>query len=131
MTKAFPKESDVKKKVKRLLDKHNFFWWMTPANGFGTSGVADFCAFKHGTFMVIETKLHPNKPSDLQKAFLRSIHMEKGFAFVVSDKTLPDFEAWLGAFDRAVMTASHGEKPASEDGAMMLNAIAVMTAPYV
>lgn len=131
MTQAFPKEADVKQKVKKLLDRHSWFWWMTPANGFGKSGVADFCAFKHGTFMAVETKLHPNKPSEMQKAYLRSIRVEKGFAFVVSDKTIDDFEAWLGAFDRAVKTASHGEKPAPEDGAIMLNTIASMSQLYV
>lgn len=131
MTKAFPKEADVKQKIKKLLDRHHWFWWMTPANGFGTSGVSDFCAYKHGTFMAIEAKLHPNKPSEMQKAFLRSIRVEKGFAFVVSDNTMDNFEAFLGAFERSVMAASYNEKPAPEDGAMMLNAIAVMTQLYV
>lgn len=131
MTKAFPKEADVKQKVKRLLDRHSWFWWMTPANGFGKSGISDFCAFKHGTFMAVETKLHPNKPSEMQKAYLRSIRAEKGFAFVISDKTIDDLEVFLSSFDRSVKTASHGEKSSAEDGAATLNAIAVMTQPYV
>lgn len=131
MTKAFPKESDVKQKVKRLLDRHSWFWWMTPANGFGKSGISDFCAFKHGTFMAIETKLAPNKPTEQQKAFLRSVRMEKGFAFVVSDITLDSLDGWLAAFDRAVIAASHKQKPTDEDGAIMLDAIAEMSKPYV
>ena len=73
MTKAFPKEADVKTKAKRLLDRHSWMWWMTPASAFGKSGVSDFCALKKGTFMAVETKLHPNKPTEQQKAFLRNV----------------------------------------------------------
>jgi hypothetical protein len=95
MTKAFPKEADVKAKVKLLLDKHGWMWWMTPGSVFGKSGVSDFCAFKHGTFMAIETKLHPNKPTEQQKAFLRSVRAEGGVAFVVSDRTMDIFKGWF------------------------------------
>lgn len=122
MTKAFPKEADVKAKVKRLLERHSWMWWMTPANGFGRSGIADFCALKRGIFMAIETKLGTNKPTEQQKAYLRSVRKEGGYAFVVSDVTLDAFEQWLSVFEYA---------KTAEDRSVLTNAVASMSKLYV
>lgn len=120
-------ESDVKKKVKELFNKHGFFWWMPPANGFGKAGTSDFHAIRSGVFIALETKFGSNKPTALQKAFLQSIKAEKGLAFVVDEGNIGHFSAWLDAFDRATESISKEEPVSAEDGSIMLNAIAAMT----
>lgn len=120
-------EKDVKKEVKRLLDKHKFFWWMPPANGFGKIGVADFNALRSGVFLAVETKFGKNTVTAAQRGYLSSIAAEDGFAFIVNEDRLEWFKAWLEAFDRAAEAASKNEKPTQEDGAMLLNAIREMT----
>lgn len=124
---TYNSERDVKRKVKTLLTKHNYFWWMPAANGFGTSGVSDILAIRSGVFLAIETKFGGNKPTAMQKGFLNSIMKEDGFAFVVDEKNIDWFESWLQAFDRAMKT----QKPSHEDGALMLNAIKAMTEAIV
>lgn len=133
MTKAriYRKEADVKKHVKELLDRHDWFWWMPPMNGFGASGVSDFNGLKSGVFMGVETKFGKNPPTALQQAFLRSVLQESGIAFVVSERNIEYFEAWLGAFDRATIAQSKGEAIAPEDGAMMLNALAELQSAFL
>lgn len=121
-------EADVKKHVKKLLDKHNWFWWMPPANGFGKIGVSDFNAFRGGVFLAVETKFGKNKPTVQQKAFLESILAESGFAFVVNDSNIEWFEAWLAAFDRAAEKTAKNQPVEPEDGALMLNALKELTA---
>lgn len=116
-------EADVKKQVKKLLDKHSWFWWMPPMNGFGQTGISDFNAMKSGVFMGCETKFGRNKPTAQQGAFLRSIIQESGIAFVVNETNIEWFEAWLGAFDRATLAQSNNQPVDPEDGATMLNAM--------
>lgn len=120
-------ESDVKRRVKKYLDRHHWFWWMTPANGFGTTGVSDFTALRGGVFLAIETKFGTNKLTAMQRAYLHSVRAEDGFAFVVTEQTIEALRVWLEAFDRAVLAASTKTQPAPEDGAAMLDAIAAMT----
>lgn len=127
MAKAPENEKDVKKQVKGLLDKHGWFWWMPPANGFGRTGIADILAVRKGVFLAIETKFGGNKPTPMQIAFLDSVRQEDAFGFVVCEKRLEWLQAWMESFDRAVAAASRQEQPAAEDGAMMLNAIREMT----
>lgn len=120
-------EADVKKKVKQLLNKHNWFWWMPPANGFGKAGTSDFHALRAGVFVALETKFGTNKPTALQKGFLQSVKSEKGLAFVVDDSNIEQFAAWLDAFDRATAAMGRGEKVDPDDGSIMLNALIAMT----
>ena len=120
-------ESDVKKKVKALFNKHGWFWWMPPANGYGKAGTSDFHALRSGVFLAVETKFGSNKPTALQKGFLQSIKSEKALAFVVDDGNIDHFEAWLDAFDRATNAIGNGGNVAPEDGSIMMNAIAAMT----
>lgn len=129
MTK-FKKEGDVKRVTKVLLDKHKWFWWMTPANGFGKSGISDILAFKAGTLLAIETKFNGNTPSPMQKGFLTSIQSESGFAFVVDEHNITSLQMWLEAYDRAVGAQILQKEVAPEDGAMMLNAMKVLTAAF-
>jgi predicted type IV restriction endonuclease len=89
-------EGDVKKAVKHLLTSHGWFWWMPAANGFGMTGVADFCAVRDGLFMAIETKFGDNKPTAMQRKFLCDIMSHGGTALVVNEKTLGAFQTYLG-----------------------------------
>ena len=127
MARTFLTEKDVKAEVKKLLNKHGWFWWMPPANGYGKAGIFDFNALRKGVFLAVETKFGNNKPSPMQTGFGNSIQAEDGFAFVVNEKTLDWFQAWLEAFDRATDAVSQGGKPTDEDGATMLDAIRAMT----
>lgn len=120
-------ERDVKRRVKKYLDTHKWFWWMTPANGFGTTGVSDFTALRGGVFLAIETKFGTNKLTAMQRAYLNSVRSEDGFAFVVNEQTVETLRAWMEAFDRSIALAAERNKPSNEDGALMLNAIADMT----
>ncbi len=121
-------EKDVKREVKKLLDQHDWFFWMPPANGFGKAGISDFNALKHGVFLAVETKFGSNKPSPMQVGYLNSIRAEQGFAFVVNERNLAWLGIWLAAFARATEAASKQQMPTPEDGAAMLDAIRAMTA---
>jgi hypothetical protein len=129
MSKKFPNEKDVKKHIKAILDKHGWFWWMPPANGFGQTGISDFHAIKAHVFMVIEAK-YMTKVTDMQKGFLNSIAAEGGQAFVVSHKNIDSFEAWNIAFDHACEAGLKGNEPTPEYGAMMFNAVKELTDPW-
>lgn len=127
MAKTYTNERDVKQTVKKLLDKHNWFWWMPPANGFGKAGIADFNAVRGGVFLAVETKFGKNKPTAMQVGFLKAVQSESCFAFVVNEESIAWFQSWLEAFDRSIEAASKNAQPTVEDGAMMINAIREMT----
>lgn len=119
----FANEGHVKKQIKKLLDAHDWFWWMPAGSAFGSTGVSDFCAIKQGTFMAVEAKFGKNHATAMQVAYVNSIRQADGFGFYVNETNLDSFKAWLEAFDRSVAATSRGEKVAPEDGAMMLNAM--------
>lgn len=125
------KERDIKRKVKLILEKHGWFFWMTPANGYGVSGISDICAVRSGVFMVIETKFGKNKVTAMQRAFLNSIHAEQCFAFVVNDDNMVWFESFMNAFDDSASAVTRKEMPSSETGAMMLNAIRELITGFI
>ena len=127
MTKAHPNEGDVKKKVKELLDRHDYFWWSPPARAFGKTGIPDIQAVKTGMFMSVETKYGSNKATEIQRAFLTTLNAAGHFAFVVNEKNLDYFEAFLGALDRSIEAAEKNKQPTPEDGAMMTNALIELT----
>lgn len=120
-------EKDVKKEVKRLLDKHGYFWFMPPANAYGKSGISDFIALKTGVMMAVETKFGSNKPTALQIAFLNSVRQEDGFGFVVNDKNVDWLDAFLESFAIAAIAQSKNEPVPEEHGARMVNAIKELT----
>lgn len=129
MTKNFPNEKDVKKEIKALLDKHEWFWWCPPANGFGVSGISDFQALRHGVFMAIEAKhtKTSRKPSERQLAYLRTVSSHSAFAFVVNEANMGWFAVWLQAFDDASLAKQKGGEPTPETGAALINAIKALT----
>ena len=127
-------EKGVKAEVKKLFDKHGWFWFMPPANGYGKGGISDFLAIKSGVFLAVETKFGTNKPSALQVGFLESIRSEMGYGFVVNEKNLPWLDRFLECFNNAVegVIASGGKGDpadaiAHEDGADLINALAALT----
>ena len=125
---TYTSERDVKKQVKKLLDKHDYFWWMTPANGYGSTGIADILAFRSGVLVAIETKFKKNVATNNQKAFLSSIQVESGFAFVVSEDNIDWLEAWLNAFDLAMKLGNDVKSErAQENGARLINAVRELT----
>lgn len=123
---TYTNEKDVKREVKKILDKHGWFWWMPPANGFGKTGIADINALRGGVFLAIETKFGSNKPTPMQTAFLESVRAESGMAFVVNEKTVEILRTWMNAFDRARDAAAVKQEPTPEDGAAMLDAMRAM-----
>jgi len=114
MAARIDNEGDVKKQVKKLLDAHRWFWWMPGANGFGKTGVSDFCALRNGVFLGVETKFGKNKPTTRQVAFLQSVNVENGIGLVVNEKTLDTFHQWLELFDQSTDYTARGEKPPAE-----------------
>jgi hypothetical protein len=129
--RTYTKESDVKAEIKKLLNKHKWYWWMPPANGFGKAGVSDFNALRDGVFIVIEAKFGGNKPTALQVAYMNSIMAAGGIAFVVDEKRIEQFAGWLEAFDRSAQATAAKQKVSDEDGALMLNALRDMTCELV
>lgn len=133
MTKRNPTEKDVKFKGKTLLDKYGWFYWMPPANQFGSSGISDLHAVHTNVFMVVEFKFGTNKPTALQKGFLTTIQAAGHFAFVVNDKNMDYFESFLAAFARASTSVQKGGEKAIDpnDGSIMLNAVHELTKDFM
>jgi hypothetical protein len=120
-------EKDVKVQVKKILDRHNIFWWCPPANAYGRSGISDFNCLGLGVFIAIETKFGSNKPTGPQIAFLNSVKAEKGFAFVVNENNLDFLDQFLESFAIAAAAQSRGEAVPDEHGSRMLNCIYALT----
>ena len=128
---ARPLEKDVKKDIRKLLDKHGWFWWNVPMNAYAKSGISDIHGVKEGMFMVVEGKRDDKEnPTELQKGFLSSIAAASHFAFVVDSDNISHLEVFLGALDRSMLAVSMSATPAPEDGAAMLNCIREMTRKY-
>ncbi len=128
--RTYLKEADVKAEVKKILNQHEWYWWMPPANGYGKPNV-DFNALRDGVFLAIETKFGTNRCTPLQMGFLSSISAESGMGFVVTEKTIEDFRTWCEKFDEAAQLAAKKEPVPPSVGGAMLNAIAVLTEPFV
>lgn len=120
-------ERGVKSLVKRLLDRHGWFSWCPPANGYGTHGVHDFNALKNGVFITIETKFETRKATVMQKSFAAHIMTENGFSFLVNDRNIDHLAWWLESMEAATLEAVKGGEVPQEHGARMLNAISVLT----
>lgn len=84
-------EKDVKREVRKILDRNKWFCWMPPANAYGQAGAADFNAIKGGIFMAVETKFGNNKPTALQDRFLVQIKIHGGISVVVNESNLDEF----------------------------------------
>lgn len=127
---CYHNESDVKNKIKKLLKKHGWFYWMPPANGYGVTGISDFNCLRDGVFLAIEAKFGKNKPTVNQKGYLNEVMIQSGISLVVSDTNMDFFVQWMEAFDRACEATSKGQQVLPEDGSAMLNAIKVLTEAF-
>jgi hypothetical protein len=116
-------EKDVKAKVKKLLDRHDWYWWMPPANGYGKVGISDFHAIKDGVFLAIETKFGSNKPTHHQRAFLESINANTAYGFVVNDKNLEWLDTFLETFGEQAKEVATNNRMSNEAGARLIDAI--------
>lgn len=87
-------EGRVKEDVKKILKKHNIWYFMPAANGFGKVGVPDFICCWNGKFLAVETKA-PGKLSNLtpnQQNRIDEIRSARGWALVIDDaKALEEF----------------------------------------
>src|SRR6516225_4488030 len=111
MTKTNLLEKDVKAEVKKILNAHEWFWWMPPNNGYGRSGISDFNAIKDHVFMAVETKKKKDMPTAMQTGFLGSIKAMGGFAFCVNERSIDYLDRFLNAYDRSVRATSIQQKP--------------------
>jgi hypothetical protein len=123
------RERDVKAEVKKIFDRHKWFWFCPPANAYGKSGISDFLAIRDGIFMAVETKFD-DQPTALQQGFLSSIAAETGFAFVVDEKRLVAFDQWMGLFDQAVGFAKDNMTPPVEIGGPLLDVQKILMRGY-
>lgn len=126
-----PNESLVKSHVRKALKERDWYFWMPSGSAYGTSGVSDFCALRDGVFMAIETKFHPNKPTEQQKKFLRVVRSNQCLSFVVSDKTFDIFESFLDAFDRARDAQMRNKDASDEDKALLVSATKILIEPFM
>lgn len=132
------KEKDVKTKIKKLLNVYGWFTWMPAANGYGTSGVHDHLALKDGTFLTVEAKFGPGKPTPLQCSFAAQVIANNGFSFCVNEKNIDWLAYWLESFNlanhAALMALKAGKDPEGavpdEHGSRLLNAVQVLTQPF-
>lgn len=94
-------EGRVKEAVKKALKKHDIWYFMPSANGYGKVGVPDFICCWGGKFLAIETKA-PGKLDNLtanQKIQIDLISQAKGIAIVVDD--IEQLYKFFDTFDRS------------------------------
>jgi hypothetical protein len=81
-------EADVKKEVKKILNKYKVFWFMPQAGTFGSNGIPDFICCINGHFLAIETKSPEvgERPTSLQKKQLDAIRQAEGVTMCICDE---------------------------------------------
>lgn len=121
-------ENDVKKRVKKLLEQHGWFWWAIGASMYGKGGTSDIHALKSGVFLAIETKFGRNTITPLQRGFLESINAEGGFAFVVNEKNVEWLQTFLKKFGDETDRVAAEKQMSHEGGATLLDAIRALQA---
>lgn len=88
-------EADVKKEVKKLLNKLGAWWFMPVPTGYGVKGVPDFIVCLEGRFVGIETKFGKNKPSKWQQLQIEKIKAACGTALVINEDNVGELEQLL------------------------------------
>ena len=87
-------EGKVKDDIKKVLNKHNIWYFMPAANGFGKVGVPDFICCWEGNFLAIEAKAKGKREYTTanQNIRIEEIRHADGWAIVVDDvKQLEEF----------------------------------------
>jgi hypothetical protein len=85
-------ESKVKDKIKKILKAHNVYYAMPMGTGYGNAGVPDFLCCVNGCFVAIEAKAGKSTTTALQDKNLQQIKDSGGFAFIVNEGSLEEFE---------------------------------------
>lgn len=88
-------EADVKRKITRTLKKYGVWYTMPHQAGFSQPGVPDFLCCVRGRFLGIEAKFGKNTTTAMQERQMAEIRVAGGYARVVSDKDVDEFESWL------------------------------------
>lgn len=88
-------EADVKKEVKKVLNKLGAWWFMPVPTGYGVKGVPDFIVCLDGKFAGIETKYGKNKLSKWQQLQIEKIKAANGEALVVNENNVAELEELL------------------------------------
>lgn len=83
-------EGKVKAAVKKLLDRHNIYYFMPATGGYGRSGVPDFICCVKGNFVAVETKAGKAKPTALQLREMEKIKDSGGLTFVINEDNVDD-----------------------------------------
>jgi hypothetical protein len=88
-------EGKVKAMVKRLLEKHDAYWFCPVQNGMGAPGL-DFMHIQIAGVPVfaIETKAPGEKPTVRQERTIKKIRAAGGTVFVIDGDT-QELEQWL------------------------------------
>jgi hypothetical protein len=98
---ALTPEGKTKLLVKKLLQRHNVYWFMPVQNGLGSVGLDFHCCVKGKAFF-IETKAGNKQPTPRQENTMNLMRMAGGKCFVVNDETGYDLlETWLDEVDDA------------------------------
>lgn len=88
-------EADVKKAVKKILDKHGAYWFMPVPTGYGVQGVPDFIVCVAGKFIAIETKFGKNKLTTYQEKHRENIQKANGVHLVITELTISTLDSML------------------------------------
>lgn len=88
-------EGRVKVKVRKVLKDLGLYYFSPTTGGYGYSGVPDIVICAKGHFIAVECKAGRGKLTELQRAQLKRIKEAGGLAFVVTDKNVHLFNAFL------------------------------------
>lgn len=95
------KESQVKKQVVKILDKHGAYHFFPATHGYGRSGVPDIVACYNSQFIGIECKAGKGTTTALQERELKSIEKAGGIAFVIREDTLNLLEHYFNGGEQS------------------------------
>lgn len=128
MPKTGNEQKTVKPKVRKILDKYGWFWWATPMNGYGRTGISDTIAMKAGITMAIESKFGGRRCTAQQIGFLNSISEQPAaFGLVVNEKNFDVFAKFVAAFEVATALTAQKKGVPADTGAPMLDTLKILT----
>lgn len=86
-------EAKVKARCKKILDKHEVYYFMPAANGYGRVGVPDIICCVNGYFLAVECKAGKGKTTALQDRELDKIAVAGGISMIVNEDAIDGLEA--------------------------------------
>lgn len=81
-------EADVKREIKKVLNRYRLHWWMPGASQFGTSGTHDFCIIQCGLLWTVEAKFGYNPPSENQVTFAQNVQRNGGLSLCIKEDNI-------------------------------------------